>query len=217
MDKYEYRRQRLLKLRDDQCKGKSAELARKLEKDPSYVARMLYPEGKPGKKRIADEMIEHIEKAFPGWLDDAAPGNVEAGPDIAGGVPLISWIQAGAWSETIDNFAVGDAEEWLPCPVKHGPRTFVLRVRGESMFNPSGRPSFLEGDLIFVDPDRQALHGSLVVVRLEDDKEATFKKLVLEGGQQYLQALNPAWPERIIRIHGDATICGAVIFKGERL
>lgn len=143
--------------------------------------------------------------------------NTEPGPDIRGRVPLISWVQAGAWAEIIDNLAPGDAEEWLPCPVKHSERTFVLRVRGESMYNPHGRPSFQDGDLIFVDPDRQAEHGSLVVVRLDDAKEATFKKLVVEGDRKYLRALNPAWPEPMMQINGHATICGVVIFKGETI
>jgi SOS-response transcriptional repressor LexA len=143
--------------------------------------------------------------------------NTEPGPDIHGKVPLISWVQAGAWSEVIDNLAPGDAEEWISCPVSHSPATFVLRVRGESMLNPYGRPSFHDGDLIFVDPERAAVHGSLIVVRLDDDREATFKRLVIEGEKRYLKALNPAWPEPMMEINGNATICGTVIFKGEKL
>ncbi len=132
-------------------------------------------------------------------------------------VPLISWVQAGEWSEIIDNFMAGDAEEWLPCPVTHGPRTFVLMVRGESMSNPHGQPSFSDGDLIFVDPDRQWENGSLVVVRLDDEKEATFKKLIIEGNRKFLRPLNPAWPDQVIEINGNATICGVAIFKGGKL
>lgn len=176
--------------------------------------------GKNPTRGIGNAVAPRIEDAFgkkPGWLDQVHDENTELGPDIIGRVPLISWVQAGAWAEIIDNMAAGDAEEWLPCPVRHSDRTFVLRVRGESMFDPHGRPSFQDGDLIFVDPERQAEHGSLVVVRLDDDKEATFKKLVVEGEHRYLRALNPAWPEQIIQINGNATICGVVIFKGERL
>lgn len=75
------------------------------------------------------------------------------------------------------------------------------------------QPKYNEGDIIFVDPDAQSRHGSRVVVRLEQDKEATFKELVIEGERQYLRALNPAWPEPVIRIEGEATICGVVIGK----
>jgi len=151
------------------------------------------------------------------FLYTSKHANVEPGPDIKGEVPLISHIQAGEWSEIIDNFAPGDAERWLSCPVCHSEKTFVLRVRGESMHNPQGEQSFRKGELIFVDPGRQPINGSLIVVRLEDEKEATFKKLVIEGNKKYLIALNPAWPERVIEINSNATICGVVIFKGEAL
>lgn len=140
--------------------------------------------------------------------------SVEPGPDIKGKVPIISYVQAGNWSETIE-FMPDDAIEWLPCPVCHSNRTFALRVRGESMYNPHKKPSFEEGDLIFVDPERQPINGSLVVARLENENEATFKKLIIDGDKKYLSALNPAWPEPIIHFDSHAKICGVVIFKGE--
>jgi hypothetical protein len=77
MDKYERRRLRLLQLRDETCHGKSAELARRINREPSYVTRMLYPEGTPGKKRIAEDMADVIEAAFSlpkGWLDSSESG-----------------------------------------------------------------------------------------------------------------------------------------------
>ena len=54
-----------------------------------------------------------------------------------------------------------------------------------------------------------------VVVRLEDSQETTFKQLGIEEGHQYLKALNPDWPNRIIEVNSNATICGVVVFKGE--
>lgn len=190
------------------------------EKEKSYLSQLI--SGKASFGERAARRLEHDYGMGDGYLDqplsvEISVPNTEPGPDIQGRVPLISWVQAGAWSEIIDNLAVGDAEEWISCPVSHSPATFVLRVRGESMLNPYGRPSFHDGDLIFVDPERPAVHGSLVVVRLDDDKEATFKRLVVEGDRRYLKALNPAWPEPMMQINGHATICGVVIFKGERL
>lgn len=134
--------------------------------------------------------------------------NVDAAPAIGRSIPLISWVQAGAFSEAIDSYAVGDAEAWYPMPRKAGPRTYALRVRGISM-----EPRYHEGDIIFVDPDASPHHGSRVVVRLDSAQEATFKELVIEGDARYLKALNPAWPEPLKRIDGDATICGVVIGK----
>lgn len=149
--------------------------------------------------------------------EDLAESNVGAAMAIRGQVPLISWIQAGCWSEVSDIYAVGDAEQWLPCPVSHGPRTYALRVRGLSMYNPSERHSFNDGDIIFVDPDRDAIHKSLIVAKLTDTQEATFKQLLIEGDQRFLMALNPSWPNRIFPINGNAEICGVAIAKHEPL
>jgi SOS-response transcriptional repressor LexA len=76
-------------------------------------------------------------------------------------------------------------------------------------------PRFHEGDLIFVDPDATPVHGKYVVVQLDESNEATFKQLIVEENRQYLKALNPDWPNRIIEVNAAATICGVVVFKGE--
>ena len=68
---------------------------------------------------------------------------------------------------------------------------------------------------IFVDPHVDAVSGKYVVVMIEDTAEATFKQLIVEGGRQYLKALNPEWPNRIIEVNQNARICGVVVFKGE--
>lgn len=72
MDKYENRRLKLIELKDNFCNGKISTLAEKLGKDQSYVGRMLYPEGKAGKKRIGDDMLDVISQVFQipkSWFD----------------------------------------------------------------------------------------------------------------------------------------------------
>lgn len=150
-----------------------------------------------------------VETGKGAWSNKPDP-NVEEHAS-RGAVPRISWVQAGSWADVADPYQPGEAEEWLPCPVKHGPRTYCLTVRGQSMFNPEGRPSYAEGDIIFVDPDRDANHGDRVIVRLDDQQEATFKQLLIEDGRKLLKALNPNWPDRYMPINGNATICGVVI------
>lgn len=156
--------------------------------------------------------IDWLENNRGDWAERHS--NVESTAS-SNSVPVISWVQAGQWSQIVDNFQPGDADEWLPCPFKHGPQTYVLKVRGQSMHNPGGDLSFKDGDKVFVDPSREAHHRSLVIVRLEDQSEATFKQLLVEGEMQMLQALNPHWPERIIPISSRATLCGVVIGKLE--
>lgn len=156
--------------------------------------------------------VEQLLDESVNWLERRQQ-NVEPAPDIQRQIPLISWVTAGKWAEVIDIYQPGVADEWLPCIKKHSNRTFALRVKGMSMYNPMGKHTYSDGDIIFVDPEKDAVNGSRVVVRLEDSKEATFKQLVIEGEKMYLMALNPSWPDRIIEINGNATICGVVIGK----
>lgn len=135
--------------------------------------------------------------------------NTEPGPDIIGRVPLISWVQAGAWAEVIDNHLPGQADEWRLTTAKVSKNSFALRVKGDSMTNPHGSPSVPDGYIIIVDPNKQAENGDLVVARLDDSMEVTFKKLVFDGSKRYLKPLNPAYP--VIEINGNCTICGKVV------
>lgn len=135
------------------------------------------------------------------------PGNISDGPELRGRVPLISWVQAGHWNEAVNSFQDGDADDWLACPRSHSKSTFALRVRGISM-----EPKYRDGAIIYVDPEKSADHLSNVVVQLDDESEATFKQLVVEGGKRFLRPLNPDWPgPKLIEINGNATICGVVI------
>ena len=201
--------------------GSATRLAQLAGSSGSYLSQVRTRRRSPGgsPRRVGDDLAARLERAMgkpDGWMDEfhaAAsdePGNAGPLPGAHGLRPLISWVQAGAWTEIAGPFSAEHAEAWLPCPVRCSAETFVLRVRGESM-----EPRFCDGDLIFVDPAVSPDHGRFVVVRGEDTHEATFKQLIVEGERKYLKALNPDWPERIIESDSSAAICGVVVFKGE--
>lgn len=172
-----------------------------------------------GTKHIVD--IAKALKVAIEWLNS---GKGEMRPDanllantepvaIKGQVPLISWVTAGKFCNVENPYEVGDAEKWLDCPVKHSSKTYALRVIGDSMLSPGDEYSFSTGDIIFVDAEREYFHRSLVIVRLDDKNQATFKRLLIDGERRMLEALNPSWPDRITEISGNVTICGVVIAK----
>jgi len=123
-------------------------------------------------------------------------------------LPVMGSIAAGAWCEPDGNFDPRDAEEWIDSPGPVGARAFILRVEGVSM-----EPKFLEGDKIVIDPSLEALPGHFVAAKRTRDQAATLKQLRQEGSEQYLYALNPDWPERIIRMTEEWTICGRARWK----
>lgn len=133
--------------------------------------------------------------------------NIEQGPAVRGEVPLISWVQAGSWAAVVDNFQPGDSEETIPTTVPIKRHTYALRVKGDSMTNPSGWPSFPEGMIIIVEPEFQHEPGDFVIVKNGND-EATFKQLIRDGSDWYLKPLNPRYPIKAMPV--DAVICGVV-------
>lgn len=215
MDKYEIRRLQLIKLRDEMCGGKAVDLARKINREPSYVSRMLYPEGKKQKKRIADDMVEVIESAFGlsrGWLDRISGEQVDEKHSTAvNKYPLFTTVQAGAFTTTPESYTEKDAKAWIETSKKAGRRSFWLEVEGASMTAPAGsRPSFPEGMLILVDPDQHVEVNDFCIARINGN-EFTFKKLIRDGGINYLQPLNPQFP---LLVCGDGcTFVGKVIMS----
>jgi len=120
-------------------------------------------------------------------------------------IPIISWVQAGQWNEIFDNHPVGHGDEYISVTARVGLHAFALKVRGDSM-----EPEFPDGSIIIVDPEREARHGSYVVVRLDEEMEATFKQLILDGSRKYLKPLNDRYP--ILEVDGKkATISGVVV------
>lgn len=138
----------------------------------------------------------------------AGAANTQPAPGVSS-VPLISWVQAGQWNEVADHYHVGEGEKPVYTTKKIGPRAYALRVVGDSMENPSGRPTYPQGALIIVDPDREPTHDKPVIVRLEDSQEATFKMLKVDGDRRYLRPLNPRYPD--IAVTKNAVFCGVVV------
>lgn len=169
MDKYEQRRLKLIEIRDRFCNGKAAELARRIEREPSYISRMLYPEGKAGRKRIADDMMEIIENAFSlprGWMDsitsEMPSANEElefAGSIRAGYVPVIGEAVLGVdGSVDMIEFRAG----WLR--IYSGDKdAYGLKVKGDSMW-----PRIQSGEYVVIEPNTTVHAGDEVFVRTKD-------------------------------------------------
>lgn len=136
------------------------------------------------------EMIESQKKVSHGTGSNVTTAHKRSS------VPLISWVQAGAWGEAQDMFQPGEADEWVDA-YESDPqgRSFALRVHGDSMTSPHpGELSFPAGTVLIVDPDREAGAGDFVIAKDVDTNQATFKKLMHDGGRWFLKPLNPAYP-----------------------
>lgn len=123
-------------------------------------------------------------------------------------VPVISWVQAGQFTECKAAEVFSDVDKWVETSLRIGDSSFALEVKGDSMTNPNGLPTIPEGATVIVDPDAEPAHGKIVVARIDGTNEATVKKLVIDGPQKFLVPLNPRYPN--IPINGNCLIIGVV-------
>lgn len=125
--------------------------------------------------------------------------------------PLISWVAAGCWQESCDNFQPGIADEWLLSSENAGPHGYWLEVKGASML-----PTFTERMRILVQPEGfDLVSGKFYIAKLIDTGETTFKQYVRDAGLEFLQPLNTAYPT--LQITDNVRIIGRVIdVKPER-
>ena len=107
--------------------------------------------------------------------------------------PVISWVAAGAWAEAVEPYPAGFSDRYEFSEYDSKGAAFWLEVKGDSMTSPVGQ-SITEGTLILVDTEAEATAGKLVIAKLPDSNEATFKKLVNDGGKLFLKPLNPGYP-----------------------
>ncbi|HBN9656263.1 TPA: helix-turn-helix transcriptional regulator [Pseudomonas aeruginosa] len=122
--------------------------------------------------------------------------------------PVISWVRAGDWAESPDNFQPGDADEWLESEEKAGPHGYWLVVNGDSM-----TPLFPQGSRILIQPEGFDLISGkyYVAVCYEPGKkrDTTVKQYVRDAGFEYLKPINPVY--RTLEVSDTVRIIGRVV------
>lgn len=151
--------------------------------------------------------IAHVCGVNAIWLSDnigpmigshREESNVSTAPQLKQSFryPVISWVAAGAWSEAVEPYPAGFSDRYEFSEYDSKGPAFWLEVKGDSMTSPVGT-SIAQGSLILVDTEVEAAPGKLVVAKLPDSNEATFKKLVSDGGRLFLKPLNPGYPTEV--------------------
>lgn len=202
--------------------GKSQEeLAEHLGITKGAVSHWLNARREPGIEDIA-KILRYLGKTSfsvggdGSVIDDTIAGDVSyVGPyNPKAKYPVISSVQAGAWCEAIEPYTMKDIDLWLESDAHIQGDAFWLLVEGDSMTAPAGL-SIPEGTFVLFDTGREPINGSLVIAKLSDSNEATFKKLIMDGGQKYLKGLNPHWP--LVPVNGNCRIIGVAVETKLRL
>ena len=188
--------------------------AEKYNADAHYIL-----SGVSGKPSVSDlrAQIQKIQSTTANPSIDTPKGTKKVPVDygMSGQMPVISWVAAGSFSDVMP-VTIDDAIEWIDRPSNLSPRAFGLIIEGRSMW-----PEFKPGEIIYVEPNISPLElkdGALVVIHCNDDKQATFKQLIIGDSPEdmYLKPLNPDWPDQKIVPMGECMLVGVVDSKVTR-
>ncbi|MCY1894048.1 helix-turn-helix domain-containing protein [Klebsiella pneumoniae] len=145
----------------------------------------------------------------PEWLV-FGNGDIENGINInliaTREVPVISWVQAGNWTEVIGN----PGNELVKTTRKLSESAFALRVKGHSMTS-NYELSIPDGSIVIVEPEYgfvDEANGKIVVAQTVAGGEATLKKLAIDPPFSYLIPLNPSF--KPIEVSQDTNLIGIV-------
>lgn len=177
-------------------------LNKKREPDIDTIAKIMKCVGLDQLMLSSDGYVEYPDEVL------ANVSRVKVQPKYQNSFPLLSSVQAGAWSEAVEPYRLDEISHWYETTERASERSFWLEVEGDSMTSATG-VSFPEGTLVLVDTERDYQNGSLVVAKLTDVNNATFKKLVIDAGQKYLKPLNTAY--QMMPINGNCRIIGVVV------
>lgn len=123
--------------------------------------------------------------------------------------PVISWVAAGAWTESGEATQFGADVEKLFSNEMAGENGYWLEVMGDSMTPVQGN-GFTPGMRILIQPEGfDLVSGKFYIARLGDSGDTTLKQYVRDAGVEYLKPLNPDY--KMIPITDDIQIIGRVI------
>lgn len=150
-----------------------SELARALNTSPQAIhnweSRGISKQGMLLSQRVIGCSASWLDTGL-GPMTHGKPTNGAPAPIGSRQVPLISYVQAAAWTDVVETFQPGDADEWLTTDLELSSSSFALEIKGDSML-----PEFKPGDRVIIDPTITPQPGDFVVAKNGHD-EATFKK-----------------------------------------
>lgn len=182
-------------------------LAKQLKKSQSQMSQILM---KNPTRKIGDKLATIIEKQFKkqrGWLDIAS---FRIEPQHLC-IPLIKWEEVSTNGHVTTPF---DGRKLITVQNDVSSKSFALEIVCDTMASDLAI-SFPKRSIIIVDPHKQPICNSFVVVQEGKSRAAIFRQLIIEGSKIYLKPLNSAYPtlelDKIPNVYGVACAVQFVI------
>ena len=120
-------------------------------------------------------------------------------------VPVINWNEVLPW---LNNIIPTNTENTIISDTNVGKKTFALTVKDSSM-----EPVFNIGTKIIIDPEKELKDRCFVVVKFNDNDEALFRQLIIDGNEYFVKPLSHELTHSKIRkvTSQNSKICGTLV------
>lgn len=126
-----------------------------------------------------------------------------------GYISILSWHDAKEYY-LHPLIAQNTETQYVPMVGNGSARCYGLRIKDNSMTTIfPGKRSFIENNVIIVDPEKHAKNGDYIIAFQKDADEVIFKQYIAESKHPYLISLNPQYP--IVKLRETTKICGVVV------
>jgi len=219
---HEIRRENLRTILREKFDNSQRRLCEAYGAPPSFISRVL------SGKNIGDTLARAFETVADRpryWLDNDHSGSeqnkqtpsTQAEPDDDAGLPnsdafpyLLTWSELRSFRKMREPAQIARAGKRITFDFSPSAHSFVLEVIDASM-----EPTFQRGEHIMVDANVLPQSGDFVIAFAGEEQAAMLRQYFLDSnGDQLLQALNPHWPDRVIRFLPDQDwVVGKVLCK----
>ncbi len=137
-----------------------------------------------GKERTAISIIHSYNETV---IDDSTDY-----PVIAHYCPILDWAEAGETIKRGDPELVSKRAQRVPLSRHDSLNSYALIMDGDSMVTgDASLISFMPGDILIFDPEREPKVGDYVLARAYGEPYALFRQYVRDSGLLYLKPNNP--------------------------
>lgn len=163
--------------------------------------------------KITKALSKLVGTIDPGWLQfgtGAKPLFLGEDDEITpkGFVQILNWNEI---SDSLDGCLTKRKRQRAPMfENKCSEKAFALRIKGDAMqATILGNPSFLEGDVIIVDPEQTPSPSDFVIAQIDNKPEPIIRQLIEDQGERYLKPMNHQYP--LIEINDQVKILAKLV------
>jgi SOS-response transcriptional repressor LexA len=131
-------------------------------------------------------------------------------------VPVLEWQEVSLYIKQKDKKLM-ENRRYISIVDECSTKSFAVKIKGDSMTaNHGAKKSFLDGDILIADPEKQASNEDYVIAYQDGNADnIVLRQYIADGQNIYLRALNPAYEK--INVDNNVIIYAVIVSHYSKL